>query len=79
MSWRTNNLIVSTRSIGLDSLVACLEETLARSPNEFVDMGLYGRAWIEAELYWAHIAEQMAKTYHLVLHGGVKPTWVKED
>ncbi len=65
--------------IGLDSLVACLEEALARTASELAEMGLRGRQWMEAEYSWAHIGQQMAETYRWVTSARNKPTWIAED
>jgi glycosyltransferase involved in cell wall biosynthesis len=64
--------------IGLDPLVACLEDALARSSNDLRGMGLRGRAWMAAEYSWEHIGQQMVATYRWVLEGGISPACVKE-
>jgi glycosyltransferase involved in cell wall biosynthesis len=61
---------------GIDPLVACLEQALSRSTDSLGEMGLRGRAWMEAEYSWAQVGRQMAETYRWMLHGGNKPTWV---
>lgn len=65
--------------IGVDSLVACLEDALSRSSGDLADMGLRGRNWMAAEYSWPHVAQQMAETYRWVLEGGNKPEWVIEN
>lgn len=64
---------------GIDPLVACLEAALCRSTDSLGEMGLRGRAWMEAEYSWAHVGRQMAETYRWMLHGGNKPQWVLEE
>lgn len=63
---------------GLDSLIASLEEALARTIEDLSEMGLRGRSWIEAEFSWARIGWQMAETYRWLLQGTMKPSWVIE-
>lgn len=65
--------------IGVDSLVACLEEAMSRSASELAEMGYRGREWMTAEYSWVRISEQMAETYRWVVYGGTKPAWVIEN
>lgn len=66
--------------IGLDALVACLEDALARSPENLEQMGLRGRRWMEAEFSWPRIGAQMADTYRWLLDRSLPvPAWVKVD
>lgn len=65
--------------IGVDSLVACLEDALSQSSIDLAEMGQRGRGWMAAEYSWPHIAQQMAETYRWVLKGGSKPEWVIEN
>ena len=62
--------------IGVDPLVACLEDALFRPPEHLVQMGLRGRNWMEADYSWPQVGRQMANTYRWILHGGNKPEWV---
>lgn len=64
--------------IGIDPLVACLEQALAETSNTLAQMGLHGRAWMEAEYSWPHVGQQMVETYRWILHGGNKPECVIE-
>lgn len=64
--------------IGIDPLVVCLEDALARSPETLAEMGQFGRRWMEVEFTWARVAQKIAETYRWVLHGGDKPEWVIE-
>lgn len=66
--------------IGLDPLVACLEEALARSPDNLAQMGLRGRGWMEVEFSWERIGAQMAETYRWLLDKSLPvPGWVQID
>lgn len=65
--------------IGVDSLVACLEDALSRSSGDLADIGLRGRGWMAAEYSWPHVAQQMAETYRWLLEGDDKPEWVIEN
>lgn len=65
--------------IGVDPLVACLENALSRSTENLVEMGQRGRNWMEAEFSWARMGQQMADTYRWILTGDNKPEWVIED
>jgi len=63
--------------IGLDPLVAVLEEMLSCSPEDLSAMGRRGRVWMEREFSWQIIGQQMAATYQWSLTGGDKPNWIK--
>ncbi len=65
--------------VGLDALVACLEDALSRPVDALAQMGLRGRAWMEEEYSWAHVGRQMVETYKWIVHGGGKPQWVIEE
>lgn len=65
--------------IGVDPLVACLEDALSRSPQSLAEMGQNGRGWMEAEFSWAQVGQRMAETYRWILNGGNKPEWVVRD
>lgn len=68
--------------IGVDPLVACLEEALSLSPQNLVKMGQRGRDWMEAEFSWAQVGKRMAETYHWILEGqeaSTKPDWILLD
>jgi len=62
--------------IGLDPLVACLNEALSQAPDALVEMGRRGRCWMEAEFAWRQLGQQMTETYRWILLGGTKPEWV---
>lgn len=65
--------------IGIDPLVACLEDALSRTTDNLGEMGQCGRGWMEAEYSWVHVGRQMAETYRWILSGGNKPEWVLEE
>jgi glycosyltransferase involved in cell wall biosynthesis len=65
--------------IGLDPLVACMEDALARSSSDLVAMGQCGREWMAAEYSWARVGQQMKDTYRWLLEGAHKPEWVIEN
>lgn len=65
--------------IGLDPLVACLENALACSTDELEAMGHQGREWMEREYSWKYVGQRMAQTYRWVTQGGKCPEWVIED
>lgn len=49
--------------IGVDPLVACLEDALSRTPAALDVMGMSGRLWMETEFSWMRIGMQMVETY----------------
>ena len=64
--------------MGIDPLVACLEDALGRSPDNLEQMGLRGREWMRAEFSWEHIGAQMADTYRWLLDKSLPvPAWVR--
>ena len=65
--------------IGIDPLVACLEDALVRPSSDLAEMGLRGRAWLAAEYSWPHVGRQMTETYRWILNGGDKPEWIIEN
>jgi glycosyltransferase involved in cell wall biosynthesis len=62
--------------IGVDPLVATLEEALATSPERLREMGIAGRQWMIRDFSWQRIGAQWAATYRWLLHGGETPGWV---
>jgi len=66
--------------IGLDPLVACLEDALSRSSDELERMGSNGRNWMDAEFSWAHVGKQMLETYSWILQKNTnKPNFIIES
>ncbi|MEI7994210.1 MAG: glycosyltransferase [Methylococcaceae bacterium] len=66
--------------IGIDPLVACLEDAMSRSPDQLKQMGQHGRSWMESEFAWPQIGAQMAATYQWLLNKSLPvPAWVRVD
>lgn len=65
--------------VGLDPLIACLEDALSRPADELAQMGLRGRGWMEEEYSWARVGWQMLETYRWITQGGNKPEWIIEQ
>ena len=63
--------------IGVDPLVACLEQALVCSTEQLTAMGNSGRQWMQDEYSWDHIARMTLITYQWILDGGKPPEWVK--
>jgi glycosyltransferase involved in cell wall biosynthesis len=64
---------------GVDALVACLEEALATSPERLAEMGAAGRRWMIRDFSWQQIGERFSQTYHWLLTGRERPSWVTLD
>ena len=64
--------------IGVDPLVACLEDALAQSADKLQAMGKRGRNWMVAEYSWKRVGQQIFDIYRWVLDRGNKPEWVIE-
>jgi len=65
--------------IGVDSLIACLEDALSHSPDQLNEMGQRGRNWMDADYSWKQIGQQMAESYQWVVYGGHKPDCIIEE
>jgi len=65
--------------IGVDPLVASLEDMMSRSREELMQMGLNGREWMKRDFSWDKIGAQMVETYHWMLGKAPKPDWVIDD
>ena len=65
--------------IGIDSLVPCLHEAMAQSPDELARYGINGREWMIREFSWQTIGKRMDQTYHWVIEGGEVPSWIITD
>lgn len=63
--------------IGIDPLVACLEQALALPEMRLAEMGQAGRDWMERDYSWDRIGKQLSVTYHWLLEGGEAPPWVR--
>jgi glycosyltransferase involved in cell wall biosynthesis len=65
--------------VGLDALIAGLEQALPHSVADCEAMGLRGRAWMSEQFAWPQIGKMMAQTYHWMLRGGTPPEWVQAN
>ena len=65
--------------MGLDPLVASLEDAMSRSREELVCKGLSGRDWMIRDYSWPRIGRMMHITYKWLLSGGKRPEWVRLD
>lgn len=65
--------------IGVDALVASLEEAMTTSPNELAQRGINGREWMMREFSWPNLAKKMDQTYRWLIKGGAHPSWVRMD
>ncbi|MBZ0159596.1 MAG: glycosyltransferase [bacterium] len=63
--------------IGVDPLVASLEEAMAESPDELARRGIRGREWMVREFSWHHLGKKMDQTYQWLVEGGEHPAWVR--
>ncbi len=63
--------------IGIEPLIACLQDALAQTPAQLEAMGMRGRAWMEKEFSWVKIGRMMAETYRWILDGGDSPKWLR--
>ena len=63
--------------IGVDPLVACLEEALDNSPEALQEKGERGREWMRAEFSWERVARDMESAYRWLLDGGESPDCVR--
>ena len=66
--------------VGVDPLVACLEDALSRSPTELTYMGQRGRSWMERDFAWKSIGTRMSETYRWLCDRALPvPPWVRLD
>jgi len=65
--------------IGVDPLVACLEQTLTLPMMRLAEMGQAGREWMKRDYCWERIGTQLSLAYRWLLEGGETPPWVKLD
>jgi glycosyltransferase involved in cell wall biosynthesis len=63
--------------MGLDPLVACLEQALSTSPQRLEEMGRAGHGWMQRDFSWQRIGRQFLATYRWLLDGGAPPEWVR--
>jgi len=62
--------------IGVEPLVATLDELMSMSDEERVAMGVRGREWIRRDFSWKGIGAKMKASYEWLLGQGEKPEWV---
>jgi glycosyltransferase involved in cell wall biosynthesis len=62
--------------LGVEPLVACLEEALATPRAKLAQMGTAGRDWMIRDYSWQRTGEQLSATYRWLLNGGSTPAWV---
>jgi glycosyltransferase involved in cell wall biosynthesis len=66
--------------IGVEPLVACLEDALSRPSETLSAMGARGRAWMIEEYSWPDIGRKMAETYRWLIDKTTPvPDWVRLD
>jgi glycosyltransferase involved in cell wall biosynthesis len=63
--------------LGLDSLVAALEEAMSHSRQDLQAFGAKGREWMKREYSWPVAARRMRRTYEWLMGGGGRPAWVR--
>ncbi|MFU1608642.1 hypothetical protein ACM25O_20305 [Sulfitobacter pontiacus] len=56
-----------------------LAELDTLSQTELAAMGSRGRALVEAQFSWDHVADQMRQLYDWTLGGGAPPVFVETD
>jgi glycosyltransferase involved in cell wall biosynthesis len=65
--------------IGVDPLVACLEQALSTPPQRFREMGRAGHEWMKRDFSWDRIGPKFLATYRWVVGDGEAPAWVRLD
>lgn len=65
--------------IGVDPLVACLEQALGLPEMRLAEMGRAGREWMKRDYSWDRIGTQVSLAYRWLLEGGEAPPWVRSD
>ncbi|HXH29518.1 MAG TPA: glycosyltransferase [Bacteriovoracaceae bacterium] len=65
--------------VGIDPLVACLEEAMALSSEACSAKGMHGRNWMIEEFSWSWIGRMMDQTYRWLNSGGTVPNWIRLD
>ena len=65
--------------IGVDPLVACLQQALSAPPRRLREMGRAGHEWMKRDFSWDQIGPKFLATYRWVIDGGEAPAWVRLD
>ncbi len=63
--------------IGIDPLVACLEEAVGCSQEALRKKGVNGQQWMQRDFSWDRIGGMMLETYQWLLNGGEQPAHVR--
>jgi glycosyltransferase involved in cell wall biosynthesis len=62
-----------------NELVEALTAAMSESPGKLESMGRRGRAWMEKDYSWPHVADEMKSVYQWLLNGGTPPDCVITD
>jgi len=65
--------------IGVEPLVAALQEALSQPDECLIEMGRRGRQWMARDFSWETIGQAMAKFYRWLREGGPAPAYVRID
>lgn len=65
--------------MGVDALVACLEEAMGKSREELARYGINGREWMICGFSWHSLGKKMDQTYRWLIDGGEHPSWVRTN
>jgi len=65
--------------IGVEPLVAALQEALSQPDECLIEMGRRGRQWMARDFSWKAIGQAMAKFYRWLRDGGPAPAYVRID
>lgn len=62
--------------VGVESLAACLRQSLCKSPYELRMMGLNGREWMIRDFSWQSVGNRMDQVYRWITRGDRIPSFV---
>jgi glycosyltransferase involved in cell wall biosynthesis len=65
--------------IGLEPLIACLEQALWTPPQEIEEMGRAGHEWMRRDFSWERIAGEFLASYRWLIDGGEPPPCANLD
>ena len=65
--------------IGVDPLVACLDDALSKRQEELIYRGISGREWMLREFAWERVGAMMDQTYRWLLGDGEVASWIRLD
>ena len=63
--------------LGIDPLIACLNEAMAQPQDELARRGINGREWMIRDFSWQTIGHRMDQTYHWLNGRGAVPSWIR--